>query len=164
MRATLPLRSDVSGADHQGMAGTSSSFNADRFRTAIRYAMDLGTPPVAADALKFYWNAVSTTVATTDGEGVPFDPAATVTRTTPTPVSKPCAVEYLDAAGEPTGFGVIIPSKVKVTLLDEDYDAVRTADYVVVAGDRYIRQYEPPSYGLFDVGVHQIIYAAENEL
>lgn len=146
------------------MAGTNSSFSADAFRAAIRFAMALGAPPAAGDQLTFHWNPTSTTIASKDGEGVPFDPAASVSRTTPTPLTKPCAVEFVDASEQPTPFGTVIPSKVRVILLDEDYLAVQTADYVVIAGDKYVRSHEPPSVGLFDVGVHTIVFAAENEL
>lgn len=146
------------------MAGTNASFNADKFRTAIRFAMTMGAPPAAGDQLSFHWNPTATTAAVKDGEGVPFDPSAAITRTTPPPVTKPCAVEFLDAADQPTPFGAVIPSKVTVILLDEDYDAVKDADYVVIGGDKYVRSHEPPSVGLFDVGVHEIVYIAENEL
>jgi hypothetical protein len=146
------------------MAGTNSSFNADKFRTAIRFAMTLGAPPATGDQLTFHWNPTTATGAAKDGEGVPFDPAAIITRTSRPSVSRPCAVEFVDAADEPTAFGMVIPSKVKVTLLDEDYDAVKDADFVVITGDKYLRSHEPPSVGLFDVGVHQVIYVAENEL
>ena len=40
---------------------------------------------------------------------------------------------------------------------------LREADFILIAGDRYLRHHEPPSLGLFDVGVHTIIYIAENE-
>ena len=148
------------------MAGTSKSFNATAFRTAIRAAMTMGTPPAAADALKFYWNPVTTVTATKDGEGIPFDPTATVTRADARSVSKPCALEYLDATGtgHPTPFGSVVPSRVRVTLLDEDYAVVADANFVVIGGDRYIRHHEPPAVGLFSVGVHQIVYIAENDL
>lgn len=146
------------------MAGTSNSFNASAFRSAIRSAMTMGTPPAVGDQLAFCWNPTMSSAASKDGEGVPFDPSASITRTTPAAVTKPCAVEFVDAAEQPTPFGTVIPSKVKVILLDEDYAAVKTADYVVIAGDKYVRSHEPPSVGLFDVGVHTIIYIAENEL
>lgn len=146
------------------MAGTSNSFKPAAFRAAIRSAMTMGAPPEADYQLKFYWNPSRTSAATKDGEGIPFDPAAPITSTTRDPVSVPCAVEYLDAAGQPSPFGAVVPSKVRVTLLDEDYEVVKTADYVVVGGDRYLRHHEPPSFGLFEAGVHQIVYVAENEL
>ena len=57
----------------------------------------------------------------------------------------------------------LTPQKLRVTLLDSDYDAVKDADFVVISGDRYIRHHEPPSVGLFQVGVHQILFTAENE-
>lgn len=153
------------------MAGRNSSFSGDAFRTAIRFAMTMGAPPAgriagqsAADGLTFHWNPTATTAATRDGEGVPFDPGAAVTRTTRRPVSVPCAVEFVDATGDPTPFGVVIPSKVRAVLLDEDYASVKDADFVVIGGDKYIRSHEPPAVGLFDVGVHTIVFVAENEL
>lgn len=146
------------------MAGSSSSFKPDVFRVAIRSAMTVGTPPDTGYQLRFHWNPDTTTAATRDGEGIPFDPTAAITSTTPAPVAAPCAIEYLDAAGQPTPFGAIVPSKVRVTLLDEDYAQVKDADYILISGDRYLRHHEPPAYGLFDVGVHQIMYVAENEL
>lgn len=147
------------------MAGSSTGFNAAAFRAGIRFAMTMGAPPADADALKFHWNPTVTSSGVMDGDGVPFDPAAPVTRTqTKAPVSRPCAVEFIDAAGEVTAFGVVVPSKVRVTLLDEDYQAVKDADYVVIGGDKYVRDEQPPSYGLFDVGVFQIVYVAENEV
>ena len=98
-----------------------------------------------------------------DGAALPFDPQATVTRTEPTPVKVDCAIEYFDAENQPTNFGMIAPSRISVTLLDEDYDRVKECAYVVVHGDRYnYRRTEPPS-GLFDVGVYTMHFTAENE-
>lgn len=145
------------------MAGTNTSFNAAAFRNSIRFAMNMGTPPAGADQLTFFFNPTRVTSAVRDGEGVPFDPSATVTSTPRTPVRRPCAVEYLDASDEPTAFGSVLPAKVRVTLLDEDFRAVRDADYIVVSGDRYLRHHVPPAFGLFDVGVYQMVFQAENE-
>ncbi len=145
------------------MAGTSTQFSAARFRTAIHAAMAMGTPPDPADQIRFYWNDTRTSAVPVDTEGVPFDPSAVITTTSRASVTRPCAVEYIDANGQPTPFGSVAPSKVRITLLDEDYVVVHDADYVVISGDRYLRLLEPPSYGLYDVGVHQILYVAENE-
>lgn len=146
------------------MAGSSNSFKPDTFRAAIRSAMTMGTPPDTDYQMRFHWNPDRTTAATRDGEGIPFDPTAVITSTTQPSTTVACAVEYLDAAGQPSPFGSIVPSRIRVTLLDEEYEQVKDADYVVIGGDRYLRHHEPPSYGLYEVGVHQILYVAENEL
>lgn len=147
------------------MAGTNGGFNAAAFRTGIRFAMTMGAPATAADSLRFFWNPIMTTTAVTDGDRVPFDPAAAITVTQQkAPVTKPCAVEHLDVSGEPTPFGVIVPAKIRVTLLDEDYKAVKDADYVVYGGDKYVRYEQPPPLGLFDATIFQIVYVAENEI
>ena len=119
--------------------------------------------------MKFYWNPVvaatpANAAVVIDGEGVPFSPGDVIARVVVAPVTRACAVEYVDSADVPTVFGAVLPSRVKVTLLDEDYVVVASADYVVVGGDKYLRHHEPPSYGLYEVGVHQIVFAAENEL
>lgn len=145
------------------MAGSSSSFSATKFRTGIRFAMDMGTPPDAADQIVFYFNPTRATSATRDGEGIPFDPSAVITETPRPPARRPCAVEYLDASDEPTPFGSVLPAKVRVTLLDEDHQAVKGADYIVVSGDRYLRHHVPPAFGLFDAGIYQMVFLAENE-
>jgi hypothetical protein len=145
------------------MAGSSNTFNAAAFRTAIRSAMTMGTPPTTADAATFCWNATITSAAAVDGQGLPFDPDAALTKTIKTPVTVPCAIEFLDASGAPTPLGSVVASKVKAILLDVDYLKVADADYIVISGNKYIRHHEPPSVGLFTVGVHTVIFVAENE-
>lgn len=146
------------------MAGSNPTFKAGQFRSAIRFVFDMAAPPVAADQLRFHFNPTTTSVAARDGDGVPFDPAAAVVVAQRPPLQRPCLVEYVDAAEDPTAFGTVVPSKLRVTLLDEDYAYVKDADYVMIGGDRYLRHHEPPSYGLFDVGLHTLYFAAENEL
>ena len=146
------------------MAGTNSTFHATAFRAAIQSAMTMGIAPTGADAITFCWNPTTTTVAVIDGEGVPFDPGAAITtHTAPAPVSVPCAVQYVDATGDPTPFGSVVAGRVKVTLLDVNYTTVGTADYVLISGNRFLRHHEEPPVGLFNVEIHTIIYIAENE-
>lgn len=140
-----------------------TGFDAARFRSAIRFVFTMAEPPSTVDQLVFHWNPTSTSAGPKSGDGVPFNPTQAITTTTPPTVKRPYLVEYVDAAGEPTPFGKVIPSRVRVWLLDGDYDDVKTADYVVISGDRYERDHEEPSYGLFDVGIHCCTYSAMNE-
>lgn len=146
------------------MAGTDPSFNSSEFRAAIRFAMEMGAAPDPAKRLSFHFPSVLTYNAPVDGDHVPFDPNATVTKVEPTPLTGiDCAVEYFDAENQPTNFGMLAPSRITVTLLDEEYEKVQGCAYVVAHGDRYdYRRTEPPS-GLFDVGVYILHFTARSE-
>jgi hypothetical protein len=143
--------------------GIPYQFNADAFRTAIRFVFEMAEPPEQERAVTFHFADTVAFNGPADGEQVPFDPAETIVRTTPAPVRRPCDVEFVKASDEPTAFGIVIPAKVKVTLLDVDYEDVKEATFIIVNGDRYLRHYEPPAYGLFDVGLHEMVFIAENE-
>jgi hypothetical protein len=145
------------------MAGTDAGFNAAEFRDAIHLAMNMGAAPDESEQLTFHFESSLTYNVPADGALVPFDPTATVTRVTPTPVRVPCAVEYFDSENQPTAFGLMAPTRIAVTLLDEDYDRIKNAVYVVAHGDVYdYRRTEPPS-GLFDVGLYTMHFTARGE-
>jgi hypothetical protein len=143
--------------------GIPYQFNGPAFRNAIRFVNEMAAPPLPADQLVFHFTAAVAFAGYSDGDQVPFNPAEAVTRTIPAPISVPCSVEFTPAADVPTAFGTVVPAKIKVLLLDEDYLLVADASYVVSDGDRYNRQFVPPSFGLFDVGLHEMTFVAENE-
>jgi hypothetical protein len=146
------------------VAGTNAGFNAAEFRDAIHFAMQLGAAPDAGERVTFHLpkQLVYNTVAV-DGANVPFDPAATVTMTSPDPILVDCAVEYFDSENQPTNFGLMAPTRLAVTLLDVDYEQVKECAYVVVHGDRYdYRRTEPPA-GLFDVGLYTMHFTSQSE-
>jgi hypothetical protein len=145
------------------MAGTDPGFNAAEFREAIHFAMAMGAAPDAAEQVTFHFASTLTYNVPADGAQVPFDPSATVTKTTPDPKRVDCAVEYFDSENQPTNFGLLAPTRLAITLLDVDYEEVQDATYVVVHGDRYdYRRTEPPS-GLFDVGLYTMHFTAQSE-
>lgn len=149
------------------MAGSNPDFDAGAFRTAIQFVYTMAAAPIPADQIKFYFP--STLVYTepggetgVDGIGVPFDPQSTVVRTQAPPVTVPCGIEYLDKSGQTTVFGDVIPATVMVTLLDEDYVKVQGCAYIVLHGEKYKYVHTNPPSGLFDVGLFELEFAAEN--
>lgn len=145
------------------MAGTNSDFDAEAFRTGIRIAYAMAAPPVAEDQVVFHFASSLVYVGTLDEGGVPFDPDTSVRRVEPPSMQVPCAVEYLDAEDKPTAFGLVASSRVRITLLDEDYLKVKDAIFITISGDRYdYRRTQPPS-GLFDVGLFTLHYTSVNE-
>lgn len=145
------------------MAGSNAGFNASDFRTQIKFAMQMGAPAVEGEQAVFHFPAVLTYNTLADGDQLPFNPETTVTSQEPTTVKVDCAIDYFDAEDQPTNFGLLAPTRIAVTLLDEDYVKVKECTYVVVHGDRYdFRRTEPPS-GLFEVGVYTMHFTSRNE-
>jgi hypothetical protein len=144
--------------------GISFKFNADKFRNAIQFVFEMAAPPDTDIDLMFHFTDTITPDAPYDGDLVPFDPAESFVRVTPAPVRVPCDVEFISAGEETTAFGSVIPSKLRVLLLDVDYEQVKTASFVVMGGDRYNRSHEEPGFGLFDVGLHTMVFVAEDEV
>lgn len=143
--------------------GIAYTFNADTFRNAIRFAFEMEADPDVDNRLTFHFGPTVAFTGNADGDKVPFDPNEAPITTTPAPINVPCDVQFTAATDAPTSFGTVIPAKVKVLLLDEDYEQVKDAAFVVMNGDRYNRQYIPPSSGLFNVGLHEMVFQAENE-
>lgn len=145
------------------MAGRNSGFNANEFRSAIRFVQTMAAPPEVTDQATFYGESTLVYTGSVDDEAVPFDPTSTVVREPAPGVRVPCGIEYLDAEGQPVPFGFVTASRLAITLLDQEYMKVRDASYVVVAGEKYLyRRTEPPT-GLFDVGLYTMHFTAENE-
>lgn len=149
------------------MAATPSiqGFDADAVRAGLRLAMQVGLPTVTADQPTFF---MPTTITPTgsrvlDGQGVPFDPANQPTRSATDKRQVPCAIEYSDGPGKIENFGVVTPSKVILTLLDEDYTTIQGFSFVVISGQRFNYAFTEPAQGLVDVGVWRIHCRADDE-
>lgn len=144
--------------------GIPYQFDSTAYRNAIRFTFEMEQPPEPGLRIVFHFEDVITYLGRQDGEQVPFDPGQQVLRTTPTPITVPCDVQFKSQNDEPTAFGTVVPARITVLLLDVDYVKVKEASYVVINGDKYLRHYEEPSFGLFDVGLHTMVFTAENEL
>jgi hypothetical protein len=138
------------------------NFDSAAVRDGLRLAMQVGLP-AGTDDQPLFVMPTTTTGAGLDAGGTPFNATTRPTRTTPTGKKVPCAIEYLDGAGKLEGFGVIAPSYVLLTLLDEDFEQVRGFAYVVIGGNKYWYEREFPPVGLVDIGVHQIKCRSEDE-
>lgn len=138
-------------------------FNSADFRQAIRGVMEMAATP-DRQPLTFGWNEqVTKADGVLDGEGIAFDPAAHVTRTTPPTKVVPAVVEYHNVNSEGTPFGTVSQPRLRITLLDLDYEQVKGADWVEIENERYTYAYDEPPTGLFDVGLHFLNFAHEAE-
>lgn len=129
-------------------------FDSARIIDGLHRAMGFGEATRTGDKATFYTRTLPATTATVDQEGLPYDPDAARTPVT-TSVAVPCAIEYFDRNEDGETFGVIQPTRIKVTLLDPDYQKVKGFTYVVAGGDRYYyAKTEPPiALGSIDVWI-----------
>ena len=67
------------------------------------------------------------------------------------------------AGAEETVLGTFNTSRAVVTLMDEDYEQIKDADYVTIAGATYEIDFVGPPLGMFAVTVYQIHLRAADE-
>jgi hypothetical protein len=139
-------------------------FNADEIRRGLLQAMEFGAPTRTEDQATFYFVARSAPTGPADDEGVPFDPSERPTNeASPDKLTVPCAVEYYDATGVIETFGVITPTKIRVTLQDPEWQQVKDFAYVVAGGDKYIRARVEPPVALGSLDFWMVWCRAEDE-
>lgn len=138
-------------------------FDADKVRKGLHLAMQVGLPPVVENRPTFFMPRIETATSDVDSEGVPFNPSYRPTYTVRKQVRVPCAVEYVDGEGKLTGFGITMPTKVILTLLDVDMVQVKGFEYVVIGGNRYFYRRTETPRGLVSIGLFKVHCAAEDE-
>lgn len=153
--------------------GITADFDNDGFRNAIRFAMQMGTNPdpdrrpkfVQRSSTRTYWKNGTQLgqEPRLDRDGKPLDPEVEIRRPVDQFIEVDCAIEVTRADAEELPVGTFQPTKVVVTLLDQQYVQVKDCREMVYNGDRYVFGYEPESNGLFDVGVYTMIFYAKDE-
>lgn len=150
------------------MAGTDARFNANQFRDAIRFAMNMGLPNSTSERATFIWDT-KMTFPIADSSGTPFDfsasPGSTITFSD---VQIPIAVEPSDEGDvRAIRIGEMNVPRVTITVLDEDFDQLTQnevfANKVTFNEAIYKILYVGPPMGLFDVTVYQIYAQAIDE-
>ena len=153
--------------------GISADFDNEGFRQAIRFAMQMGTNPdpdrrpifIRKGRGATYWKGgvELVTAPRLDRDGEPLDPEIEVRRVADEQISVDCAIEVDRADAEELPVGNFRPTKVIVTLLDEQYELVKDCRELAYNGDKYLYGYEPESNGLFEVGIYTMVFYAIDE-
>jgi hypothetical protein len=139
-------------------------FNQAQFETGIRTAMGVGLPPALSNRPVFVFADTITNTLPADQEHVPFDPTATPVVAAGNQLSGiTCAIEYVDLAGDVVDLGNITPTRLKITMLDAEYQLVQGFDHVLMAGDRYFYRRTEPPIGMVDSTVWIIHCIAEDD-
>jgi hypothetical protein len=141
------------------------SFDAARVTEGLHRAMGFGEPTRAADKATFFFRGNQTYIPGTvvDADDVPFDPEIRPTRTNVASVLVPCAVEFHERGAMTETFGVVMPTRISITLLDEDYQRVRGFHFVVAGGDKYIYEKTEPPVALGSIDVWTVWAQSEDE-
>lgn len=146
---------------------TPPGFDASAARQGILNAMSFGEPTRTDDKAWFYFakaRASTPDDAPADDDHVPFDPAVPVASPDSHPRQQvPCAVDYLDAAGQAITAGDITPSKIVITLMDTEYQRVKGFAFVVAGGDKYLYDKTEPPVALGTIDVWTVHCVAEDE-
>ena len=146
------------------MAGTIEGFDADEVRAGLRIAMGVGLPVDTADQPLFCFPVTPVASTATDSSGTPFDwQSGRNDNAVAAPVHVPCAMEYTDASGGTGAFGVVSPSHILLTLLDEDFEQVKGFDRVIIGGNVYFYQRTLAPLGLVSVGIWQVLVRTDDE-
>lgn len=153
----------------------SGAFDEATMRSALLNTMLMGMPENVGQRLTWYWKR-ERVYSPDDQAGNPYDWTAPPISDLPgnpalpdTGSDQSLQVPYaLEFASRPAGsastvLGAIDTSHVTVTLLETDYEKIRTADYVILDDTRYRIQFDAPPMGLFGLTVWQIFLEAEDE-
>lgn len=157
--------------------GIAASFDATQFNAAIRFAMQMGTPNDPDRQPKFVKKAAGRRyflglveqfpapngTLRLDRDGRPFNPEVRIEQVQDEFVTVDCAVEVVKADADELPVGNFRATKAICTLLDEDYAKVVGCRELRYNADTYIFGYEPEANGLFDAGVHTMIFYALDE-
>lgn len=151
------------------MAGSNDDFDASAFREAIQFAMNMGLPSDTSERATFRWRT-ERSFDKADSGGDPFSwDSSPTSETSRSDVQLACAVEYVSriSASEDTNIGPFDPSRVVITLLDEQYDTLTQygdfPDVVLLGGNEYEIKFVGPPVGLFEVTVYQVHAQARDE-
>lgn len=142
-----------------------ASFNADRFRAAIRSTMEMGLPNATSERATFRWNDEAT-YAVEDEDHQPFDWTDTpTTEETHEDVQIPVAMEFSarPAGTLDTTVGQFDSARVILTILDTDFESVQGSDEVLLGGNSYTIDFWGPPMGLFDVTIYSVYCTATDE-
>lgn len=153
----------------------SGGFDEAGFRTAITNTMLMGIPEDPNERLTFYWRR-DQVFSPDDPAGNPYDwtePPVIDQPGNPNLPDKggdqwlqvPYALEFSarPAGSSNTVFGEIDASRAIVTMLESDYEKIRTSDYAVIGDSHYRIQFDAPPVGLFGVTVWTVYLEAEDQ-
>lgn len=120
------------------MAGTDIGFDENAFKTAVRFAMRMGSPNRVAEKVTFRWNKAQT-FGPQDPARKPYhwNEVPLTDTSVPDIVLEEVAVDYKHGVEQSNALGTFAPLTAELTMLGEDHDKVLGADQILIGGDIY---------------------------
>ena len=153
------------GLSGNQFASLANLFPEKQFRDGIHFAMDMGDPDADRDTVHFHWDEVRQ-YAIADSNNLPFDLDDPKTILEPA-FSKQtlAALEFVSrstlSGGTPVG--QFDSHRVKITLLDTEYEEIKGFDWLDISGNKYDLDFVEPVIGLFGVSVYILHASARDE-
>lgn len=152
------------------MASTSkfaAGFNSAVFTDAIKGAMKMGIPENPAERVIWCWHPTEPSSPSPSGspyewDQAPGDPDPTLPERTLV-VDYALEFQQRTQANTTTLVGTFNDPTCTVTLLDEDYQLIKDADYAVIGTSIYEILFHGPVVAMFDVDVHTMFLQAHDE-
>jgi hypothetical protein len=153
-----------------GNSAFASGFDEAGFRTAIRETMRMGMPQDVAEQLVWKWSRTKT-FTPQDRIKKPYDWTQNPVTDTPGNPDEPdgelivdYALEFTPRRELQTDVGQFNLAQVIVTLMDADYEQIKTADYAMIGDVHYLIDYVGPPMGLFAATVFQVYLRPRDDL
>lgn len=153
------------------MAGVDTAFNQTEVEAALRFAMNMGMPVEIADRLTWHWND-SKTYTIQDVNADPYNwTASPVTDVPGNPVQPGGSLQVLYALESTnasssytvdTSLGQFDPTKIAITLLDTEFQQIKTADYITMRLVTYDISFVAPPLALFSMPVWTVYAEARD--
>ncbi len=153
------------------MAGVDTAFNQPEVEAALRFAMNMGMPLLPEDRLTWHWNP-DRTYTIQDVNADPYNwTAPPVTDVPGNPVQPGGSLQVLYALEATnasssytvdTAFGQFDPTKIAITLLDAEFQQIKTADYITMRLVTYDISFVAPPVALFSMPVWTVYAEARD--
>ncbi len=151
------------------MAGSDPNFDPTQFRFFIKQTMKMGIPTATDEKLTWHFKPVQD-FTPQDPALKPYDWSTPPESSEPGNPDLPSGVAIVDYALEFSAgtssegdVGRFDTSRLKVTLLDVDYEVIKTADYATIGRVYYNIKFVAPPIGMFSVTVYEVHLVARDQ-
>lgn len=152
------------------MAGTSPDFNSSEFRSQIKATMRMGIPGDPNEQLRWHFAPVEV-YSPQDPALRPYNWSTPPDEVIPGNPDVPSGWEVVDYAMEfaarpadnNSDVGRFDTSRLVITVLDVDYEKIKTADYAMIGNNHYEISFKGPPMALFDCTIYQFYMQARDQ-
>ena len=140
-----------------------AGFNEQAFRDAIRSTMQMSTPSAVEERATLIWETLAT-FTNPNSAGRPFNfNQAPLTVESHEEVQVDCTYEFVERAGHGTAIGQFENPRLKLYVMDEDYELIKGANKIRIGGNLYTINFVEPPVSLFLPTLYTIHCMADDE-